>query len=235
MTIHQFKEWASQTGVEMLLVADLTLYKSQKAPWYHEFIVVTLEPHKTFKPRAFATRENPLHPFDLDKNIKEGLRFRIDRGRQEKRPRRPHLGSSGSHPAAADLVELINFGTPLDAFHLCFSYGSPKGLRATDTAFFDFVAPRVHDVLYCVDGALNILGPQYKLHSRNCWVFASVIFQLMNSLFPGVYKENYTNSHKNFIRKRFFGTSFADSWISLNSPLFTPKSIFIIKEGSDVP
>lgn len=203
MTIPQFKEWASQTGVETLQVADLTLWKSRKAPWHHEFIVVTLEPHQNFKPKALPTTESPLYPFDLEKNIKRGLRFRIDRGRQEKQSRLPPLGSSGSHPDAADLVELINLEIKLDGIDPCFTYLSPEPLRAAGDAFFSFFAPRVNDVMYCVDRTLDGHGAKYKLYNNNCWTFAFSIFNLMTNLFAGG-KRLSISAHKNFSQTRFF-------------------------------
>jgi hypothetical protein len=230
MTIAQFKEWAVQTGVEMLLIADLTLWKSRKT-WRHEFIVVTLEPCPTFEPRGLDRR---LDSFPLDENIKGGLRFRIDRGQRKV--------AYGSHRSAVDTVELMNPSAELEECDLCFSLRPRTGLYGHGKDDFAeivrvFTHPRVFDILFCLDRALAAFGAEYNLISRNCWHFASFVFHTMVLLFGDFfdYNEVCTKGHKNAIRKQFYGAKFHKSVVDFQSSSFGLDIMYGTQMDRDLP
>jgi hypothetical protein len=232
MTIPQFNEWVVQTGVEALLVHDLTLWKAQCIP-QHEFIVVTLEACPTFKAKALPAPDSPLHSFNLEENVKHGLRFRIDRGNQGKR-----LSiASGSRAAAVDVVELMNLTTKLKGCDACFSLRpKPNSSRLMD----EFISPRVFDISFCLNRASDTFGPRYTVHRLNCWSFATFLFQLMRFLFNEHPQQLKTcpSTFDSFIRSRFIGISVDQLHYTqlMHPPFITPETICgAQKEHRDIP
>jgi len=179
-------------------VQEVTLWKARSTP-QHEFLVVTLKPFPTFKTKALPTLDSPLHLFNLQENVKHGLRFRIDRGGQGKRLK---IGS-GSPAAAVDMVELIGHTTKLEGCDACFSLrltkcDMPSSMEA-------FLSPRVFDITFCLDRASDTFGPRYTVHHLNCWSYATFLFLLMRYLFNVNPQQIETcpPTFNSFIRNRF--------------------------------
>ncbi|EGN96850.1 hypothetical protein SERLA73DRAFT_75700 [Serpula lacrymans var. lacrymans S7.3] len=240
MTIPQFKEWAFQTGADVLRVADLSLWKSPDI-WRHEFIVVTLEPDASFTPKALPTPSSPLHSFRLEENVKKGLKFRIDRGIRA----RATLSRKGSWSlkAGVDSVELMNYETKFDGCVSCFSLLARPNLNNTHLSrgqyLAELISPRVSDVLFCLDRVSETIGPEYTLYRRNCWTFSSFIFRLMHLLFDAALdmKVSHRNNLKGFIRRHFVGISVGRPFLGqlLHPPFITPVALFGHQKDRGIP
>ncbi|THH19697.1 hypothetical protein EW146_g1546 [Bondarzewia mesenterica] len=241
MTIPQFKAWTTQTSTSLLRVNKVTLWKSRKEPWRHEFVVVTLTPRRNFRPRALTRPSSALASFNVTESVERGLTFRIDRGRRSRRGRKPGQAGSGSHQAAVDMVELMNCDATLqlDRDHdACFTFRYQEKLSDGGLCL-PFICPRLSDVIFCLERASQALGPEYRLLSLNCWSFASYIFQLVKFLFIHicVTEGNMDGPRLSFFRKRFYGTQYQESPhdLDFNDPLFNPLAIFGYESDANLP
>jgi hypothetical protein len=202
MTVDTFKDWSTHTGLDYILIAKLELWKSLIGPWYHEFVVVTLQqPLKGFAIRAASSPSGDLEGSHLMTLIQEGLQFRIDRGRRGV----SGLYPSASHQAAVDSIELMPSGTLFADSMLLFSL-SVRSEMAEHLIF----CPTVLDLHACLSCAHENLGHDYHLLNRNCWSFASLVFRFMGQLFPVTMKlQRASDAAMNFLaastRKKFGG------------------------------
>jgi hypothetical protein len=211
MSLAAFKLWASQTGIDALIIAEIDLYRSRKPPWHHEFLIFKICPRPDISLSPDASLPGPSSQFDLVDNIKRGLQFRVERGRATE---------SGSTPtvhmrqAAVDTVTLMQHDQlplncdPLFTLHNQYASSTSEILK--------ILTPRVFDLHSCLQFTLEILGPDYHLLKKNCWYFAADVFTFMSFFFyNGAMKiisryEEGAKAPDNSLRKRFGGLHFHD-------------------------
>ena len=242
MTIPEFKAFVSQMGIETVRLTELVYWKSRKGPWFHEFIVVSLVPDKGFRPKVSIPANSPLSQFSVSENIAKGLNFRIDRGQRINRRSWRSRGLP-SYQAAVDMIELMRDGVQQELESTCnrsftLRHSSESDYPGNEPEL-QFASPRVFDLLFCLDRAMDAFGTEYRLLSQNCWTFASFIFQLMNILFTGFFQQTAgdQSDYQHSFREYFYGTKFTDLAIQLDqkSNLFGPSAMFGHRIDANLP
>lgn len=192
-TIPEFEEIASKTNIANLAVENVTHWKEDHAPFYHEFITVKTAP-------AQVTSETPLpqlrtgntaRPFNWDLTATQGLTFRIDRGQRARNHKPQHVLSLERDPV--DLVEIMQpdvLPAP-DGIHNVFE-GHEFHIGLNWTPFFpiisldrvdrepasynDLYSLRVRDFVYFLKRHKEH-AKVYTLFEWNCWGLASSLIR----------------------------------------------------------
>jgi len=232
MTLPDFRTWATATGLDLLKV-DRVAYRKVKEGVQHEFLEVVLVPDSSF---TIASDFSPLtgesFSYDFLKNLQHGLRFRIDRGQRKATPLDPPITRTFGHRFAVDMVELMDHDEKLDSEILFVLQHTDLGSTITR----DFLDPRVCDIIFALERAQEALGPSYTLNERNCWTFASFVFQVIVLLFDFSGECDYVGA-KGPIRSRFFGSKISRQFLGRNQQpdLYKLKSLLGVKKDMGVP
>ncbi|KAF8218955.1 hypothetical protein L208DRAFT_1463013, partial [Tricholoma matsutake] len=235
LTIPEFATWATRAGIDSLKVCSISYWKFQTG-WQHEFLEVSLAPDPTFGLDVVeipGMRDRFVY-YDVAKNVRGGLRFRIDRGQRPATRSDPSSTRSLGHRFALDVVELIDNTVAKDSKLSCdvFTLGRP----VPDTPQYEHFQIRVYDIIFVLNRALEAFGPDYALLSRNCWAFASFIIQSITLLFHGDLGGPDLGVEGSLVRGLFPGSQLARDVFDLgNQPnLFSTGALLGIRKDKDL-